>query len=59
MAERTPSVLDILGLRSGRSNGYVRDRLTQHLKRRSHRPFRPLEGVPYYQQLHRLGLVYL
>ena len=40
-------------------NTYVRDRLTQHLKRRSQRPFRPPEGVTYYQQLHRLGLVYL
>jgi RNA-directed DNA polymerase len=40
-------------------NTYVRDRLTQHLRRRSQRPFRPPEGVTYYQQLHRLGLVYL
>jgi RNA-directed DNA polymerase len=40
-------------------NMYVRDRLTQHLKRRSQRPFRPPEGVTYYQQLQRLGLVYL
>ncbi len=40
-------------------NTYVRDRLTQHLKRRSQRPFRPPEGVTYYQQLQRLGLVYL
>lgn len=40
-------------------NTYVRDRLTQHLKRRSQRPFRPPEGVTYYQQLHRLGLVSL
>jgi len=40
-------------------NTYVRDRLTQHLKRRSQRPFRPPDGVTYYQQLQRLGLVYL
>jgi len=40
-------------------NTYVRDRLTQHLKRRSQRPFHPPEGVTYYQQLQRLGLVYL
>jgi len=40
-------------------NTYVRGRLTQHLKRRSQRPFRPPEGVTYYQQLQRLGLVYL
>ena len=40
-------------------NTYVRDRLTQHLKRRSQRPFRPPEGVTYYHQLQRLGLVYL
>ena len=40
-------------------NTYVRDRLTQHLQRRSQRPFRPPEGVTYYQQLQRLGLVYL
>jgi len=40
-------------------NTYVRDRLTHHLKRRSQRPFRPPEGVTYYQQLQRLGLVYL
>ncbi len=40
-------------------NTYVRDRLTQHLKRRSQRPFRPPEGVTYYQQFQRFGLVYL
>jgi RNA-directed DNA polymerase len=40
-------------------NTYTRDRLTQHLRRRSQRPFRPPEGVSFYQQLQRLGLVYL
>jgi RNA-directed DNA polymerase len=40
-------------------NTYVRARLTQHLKRRSQRPFRPPEGVTYYQQFQRFGLVYL
>jgi len=40
-------------------NTYVRDRLTQHLRRRSQRPFRPPEGVSYYRQLARLGLLYL
>ncbi|MEW5976646.1 MAG: group II intron reverse transcriptase/maturase [Acidobacteriota bacterium] len=42
-----------------RINSYVRQRLTQHLRRRSQRPFRPPEGVTYYEHLHRLGLVYL
>ena len=37
-------------------NAFVRDRLTRHLKRRSQRPFRPPEGVSWYEQLHRLGL---
>jgi RNA-directed DNA polymerase len=37
-------------------NAFARDRLTRHLKRRSQRPFRPPEGVSWYQQLHRLGL---
>jgi RNA-directed DNA polymerase len=40
-------------------NTYTRDRLTQHLRRRSQRPFRPPEGVSFYRQLQRLGLVYL
>lgn len=35
---------------------YVRGRLRQHLRRRSQRPFRPPEGVSYYQQIQRLGL---
>jgi len=37
-------------------NSYIRERLTQHLRRRSQRPFRPPEGVTFYQQLQRLGL---
>jgi RNA-directed DNA polymerase len=40
-------------------NTYVRDRLTQHLKRRSQRPFQPPEGVTFYEQLKRFGLIYL
>ena len=38
-------------------NGFVLERLTGHLKRRSQRPYRPPEGVSWYQHLHRLGLV--
>jgi RNA-directed DNA polymerase len=40
-------------------NAYVRDRLTQHLRRRSQRPFRPPKGVSFYEHLQRLGLVRL
>ena len=40
-----------------RINAYVCERLTRHLKRRSQRPYRPPEGVSWYEQLHRLGLV--
>ena len=43
----------------GEINTYVRGRLTQHLRRRSQRPFRPPEGVSYYRQIQRLGLVRL
>jgi len=43
----------------GEINAYVRARLTQHLRRRSQRPFRPPEGVSYYRQIQRLGLVRL
>ena len=43
----------------GEINSYVRDRLTQHLRRRSQRPFRPPEGVSYYEQIQRFGLVRL
>ncbi len=40
-------------------NGYVRQRLTCHLKRRSQRPYHPPKGVSWYRQLQRLGLIYL
>ncbi len=40
-------------------NTYVGERLRQHLRRRSQRPFRPPEGVSYYRQLERFGLLYL
>jgi RNA-directed DNA polymerase len=40
-------------------NTYVNQRLTQHVRRRSQRPFRPPKGVTYYEHFKRLGLVYL
>jgi RNA-directed DNA polymerase len=40
-----------------RINGFARDRLYRHLRRRSQRPFRPPEGVSWTEQLYRLGLV--
>jgi hypothetical protein len=40
-------------------NTYVRDRLTQHPRGRSQRPFRPPEGVSFYKQVERFGLVSL
>ena len=40
-------------------NRYVRQRLTQHVRRRSQRPFRPAEGVSYYEHFKHMGLVYL
>jgi len=40
-------------------NTYVRYRLTQHLRRRSQRPYRPPEGVSFHEQIQRLGLVNL
>ena len=40
-------------------NAYVRQRLTQHVRRRSQRPFRPPEGVSYYEHFNRMGLLYL
>ena len=40
-------------------NAYAGERLTRHLKRRSQRPYRPPKGISWYEQLHRLGLVYL
>jgi RNA-directed DNA polymerase len=38
---------------------YVRERMTQHLRRRSQRPWRPPKGVPSYAYLDQLGLVRL
>ena len=38
---------------------YVRDRLIQHLRRRSQRPYRPGAGEPWLQHLARLGLIRL
>ena len=38
---------------------YVRDRLIQHLQRRSQRPYRPPKGALWLQHLARLGLVRL
>ena len=43
----------------GKINAYLRGRLVQHLRRRSQRPFRPPEGVSYYEQLKRFGLLRL
>jgi RNA-directed DNA polymerase len=40
-------------------NTYTRQRLTTHVRRRSQRPFRPPEGVSYYEHFKRLGLMYL
>lgn len=40
-------------------NTFVRCRLIRQLQRRSQRPFRPPEGVSFYEQLKRFGLVYL
>jgi len=42
-----------------RVNAYTRERLVRHLRRRSQRPYRSPKGVSWYEQLHRLGLVYL
>jgi hypothetical protein len=36
---------------------FVRGRLIRHLQRRSQRPFRPPEGVPWYRYLQQAGLV--
>ena len=38
---------------------YVRDRLIQHLRRRSQRPYRPPPGEPWLQHLAKLGLIRL
>jgi RNA-directed DNA polymerase len=39
-----------------RLNGYVVQRLTQHLQRRSQRPYRPPVGTSFYAHLQALGL---
>jgi RNA-directed DNA polymerase len=38
---------------------YVRSRLMQHLRRRSQRPFRPPQGITWYQHLQNLGVTVL
>ncbi len=43
----------------GEINTYVRARLTRHLRRRSQRPFRPPEGVSYYERIQHFGLLRL
>lgn len=40
-------------------NTYVRQRLEQHVRRRSQRPFRPAKGVSYHEHFNRMGVVYL
>lgn len=40
-------------------NAYVRERLTQHLRRRSQRPYRLAPGVSFYAHFKALGLVML
>jgi RNA-directed DNA polymerase len=40
-------------------NSYLRGRLTQHLQRRSQRPFRPPKGVTYYRHFQEMGLIEL
>ena len=40
-------------------NRHVRERLYCHLSRRSQRPWRPPEGVTFYEQFKRMGLIYL
>lgn len=38
---------------------YIRERLIQHLKRRSQRPYQPPQGEPWLEHLTRLGLICL
>lgn len=40
-------------------NSFVRARITNHLRRRSQRPFVPPKGVTYYRHLEHMGLIYL
>jgi len=42
-----------------RINWYLTQRLYQHLRRRSQRPFQPPEGVSVYEHLKQLGVAYL
>ena len=39
-----------------RADGFVIERLTRHLRRRSQRPFRPPEGTPFLAHLQASGL---
>lgn len=41
------------------TNFYLRERLSQHLRRRSQRRYRPPKGVSMYRHLYNLGLKYL
>ena len=41
------------------TNHYLRDRLTQHLMRKSQRRYRPPKGISMYRHLYDLGLTYL
>jgi RNA-directed DNA polymerase len=40
-------------------NSFVRQRMIRHLRRRSQRPYRPPEGMTWYEHFKRLNLVYL
>lgn len=40
-------------------NYHSYQRLMKHIKRRSQRPYRPPEGTSYYEECHKLGLIYL
>jgi RNA-directed DNA polymerase len=40
-------------------NQYVRERMSNHLRRRSQRPYKPPKGMSMYEHLGRLGLIYL
>jgi len=40
-------------------NGYARERLCKHLKRRSQRPYKKPKGKSYYEHLNELGLITL
>jgi len=40
-------------------NTFTRERLVRHLRRRSQRPFRPPEGVKFYEHINTQGLIYI